>query len=58
MLVTKVNNLSQNGVTLTLTVNFCITNFNETKNVREIDSKLKFTLPNPEYETVHKNDFK
>ena len=49
------NNLSQNGVTLKLAVNFCITNFNETKNeVKEIDSKLKFTLPDPEYEIVFK----
>ena len=38
-----------------LTVNFCITIINETKKkVREIDSKLKSTLPDPEYKTAHK----
>ena len=38
-----------------LTVNFCVATINETKKqVREIDSKLKSTLPNPEYKTVRK----
>ena len=38
-----------------LTVNFCITTINETKkDVREFDSYVKSTLPNPEYKTIHK----
>ena len=40
---------------ISTTVNICITNIDETKKkVREIDSKVKSILPNPEYKTVQK----
>lgn len=40
---------------ISTTVNICITNIGETKKkVREIDSKVKSILPNPEYKTVQK----
>ena len=38
-----------------LTTHFCITSTDETrKEVIQIDSELKSTLPNPGYKTIHK----